>query len=205
MDVSTVRKQDISLDNVLKTKITKWTIVKTETTECTDKTTNRGHMEELLIRDPIMKRDIQEKDHNTEEKISEKGKEEGTRNPDTSTDMETDRGKDKDKDAMEEITDNSMESVILLNIARVVMIVEEDTMITEDMKDLAVTQLKGTEDVLLLFQIATNEDTVILESVNIGTGEKMREMRGEEVTTDRGAVLRREVLLQVQIHLRIDV
>ena len=100
MDVSTVRKQDISLDNVLKTKTTKWTIAKTEITECTDKTTNRGHMEELLIRDPIMKRDIQEKDHNIEEKISEKEKEEGTRNPDMSTDMEKDRGKDKDQEEL---------------------------------------------------------------------------------------------------------
>ena len=94
----------------------------------------------------------------------------------------------------------NMVSAILLIVK--VMIVKEGTMIMEEVIDLAVFLDKDTEDALHLKE-AMKITTDYLGKEIIEIGEKMK---GGEITIGQDVVvLSRGVLLQVQIHLRIDV
>ena len=88
--------------------------------------------------------------------------------------------------------------ILLVTITKA-MNVREGSMIVEDETDLAVYLRKDTEGVLHLFQ-AVKRTSTVLESK--GNGEK-EEMIVVEATTREGVL--RDLLLQVQIHLQIDV
>ena len=102
---------------------------------------------------------------------------------------------------MIDLEDKGMNMVSATILIARVMIVKEGTMIMEDVIGLVVFLEKGTEDALHLKE-AMKITTDILGSENIETGEKMK---GVETTIGQSVVLSRGVLLQVQIHLRIDV
>ena len=107
------------------------------------------------------------------------------------------------KGNQERITMKGKDVVMVINILLVIitktMNVREGSMIVEDETDLAVYLRKDTEGVLHLFQ-AVKRTSTVLESK--GNGEK-EEMIVVEATTREGVL--RNLLLQVQIHLQIDV
>ena len=116
--------------------------------------------------------------------------------------IDTDRGMFM-KGIQERIIMKGKDMVMVIDILLVTitkaMNVREGSMIVEDETDLAVYLRKDTEGVLHLFQ-AVKRTSTVLESK--GNGEK-EEMIVVEATTREGVL--RDLLLQVQIHLQIDV
>ena len=109
-------------------------------------------------------------------------------------------GRDTETTDMVEIPGKTMVLVMLLNFVKVVMIEREGSNIMADGVDLAVTQMTDAEDVLPLYLTATIDTLAIRENVSTKTGGSRRREEVEATNVVTG-----EVLLQVQIHPRIDV